>query len=346
MMNLINKLVKDEKRPGPGRVRHRARGHRGRRRRRRRAIAGNVYDALDERPTARSPRRSEFAPTAIATWARGARGDPAPLVPHQEPNAHDPSTDHSPPRSASSRSASRPTCGRRRIPNLLSGVGIVAGVVLNTLYFGADGLLASGAGFAAALALLLFPFAMGGIGGGDVKMMGAIGALLGPRAGLAALLVGPGPRAASIMAIHLARLGRLRRDACAPSAPWWRPASSAARSIRSGSPPRSRSDHAPLQRAARARDARPCWRRRGASGCDDAPARRRQRGQALVEMAHRRRPLRHPGHGHHRVRPRLDDRQHDHARGAGRRARRRRPPTASGRGRHRSRIRPRSRPRC
>jgi prepilin peptidase CpaA len=96
----------------------------------------------------------------------------------------------------------------RRIPNLVSGVGIVVGVVLNTALFGGDGLLASAGGLLATVALLLVPFALGGLGGGDVKMMGAIGALLGPRAALAALLVGAA-LGGVIMAIHLVRLGRL-----------------------------------------------------------------------------------------------------------------------------------------
>src|SRR5262245_50876640 len=96
----------------------------------------------------------------------------------------------------------------RRIPNLLCGVGIAAGVVLNGIYFGSHGLLASGGGFLVTVALLLFPFAMGGIGGGDVKMMGAIGALLGPHTGFSALLVGLAFGGA-IMGIHLARRRRL-----------------------------------------------------------------------------------------------------------------------------------------
>jgi prepilin peptidase CpaA len=96
----------------------------------------------------------------------------------------------------------------RRIPNLLCGCAILLGVLLNTVHSGTNGLFASAAGLFAAVGLLLFPFAMGGLGGGDVKMMGAIGALLGLHAGLAALLVGLGIGGV-IMAIHLARLGRL-----------------------------------------------------------------------------------------------------------------------------------------
>jgi prepilin peptidase CpaA len=96
----------------------------------------------------------------------------------------------------------------RRIPNLLCGIGAVTGVALNGIYFGLPGLLASGAGLLAAVALLLFPFAMGGIGGGDVKMMGAIGALLGVHTGFVALLAGL-VLGGAVMAVHLARRRRL-----------------------------------------------------------------------------------------------------------------------------------------
>jgi prepilin peptidase CpaA len=105
----------------------------------------------------------------------------------------------------------------RRIPNLLSAAGMVAGIVLNTVSFGPEGLVASVAGLLAAVALLLFPFALGGIGGGDVKMMGAVGALLGLRVGLMALLVGV-VLGGVVMVIHLARLGRLRETLLSISA--------------------------------------------------------------------------------------------------------------------------------
>jgi prepilin peptidase CpaA len=98
----------------------------------------------------------------------------------------------------------------RRIPNLLCGLGMVAGAVLNAVYFGSDGLLASVAGLVLPVGLLLVPFALGGLGGGDVKMMGAIGALVGPYTVLPALLSGL-VLGGVIMVIHLARLGRLRQ---------------------------------------------------------------------------------------------------------------------------------------
>jgi prepilin peptidase CpaA len=98
----------------------------------------------------------------------------------------------------------------RRIPNALSGCGMLAGVALNAFYFGGSGLGASAAGFAVALLLLLLPFALGGIGGGDVKMMAAMGALLGLQVTLLALGAGLA-LGGVIMSVHLLRLGRLRQ---------------------------------------------------------------------------------------------------------------------------------------
>src|SRR5207247_5246767 len=69
----------------------------------------------------------------------------------------------------------------RRIPNAISGSAMLLGVTLNTAYMGTAGLLDSLAGLGVTVGVLLWPFAVGGIGGGGVRMMGATGALLGPR---------------------------------------------------------------------------------------------------------------------------------------------------------------------
>ena len=97
----------------------------------------------------------------------------------------------------------------RRIPNVVSGPGAVAGIVLNALHAGALGVVGSVTGAALMIVLLVLPFAAGGIGGGDVKMMGAVGAFVGPRLAVMGLLIGV-ILGGAIMIVHLARLGRLR----------------------------------------------------------------------------------------------------------------------------------------
>jgi len=97
----------------------------------------------------------------------------------------------------------------RRIPNVLSAGAMLAGLGLNTMYFGMTGLGVSLGGLLAAGAVLLPAFAVGGLGAGDVKMMGAIGALLGPQLALAGLGLGM-IFGGLIMLVHLARRGRLQ----------------------------------------------------------------------------------------------------------------------------------------
>lgn len=78
----------------------------------------------------------------------------------------------------------------RRIPNALTVSGMAAGLVLGAWTHGLAGCVAAAGGLLLAIALLIVPFALGGIGGGDVKMMAAVGSLVGPQALLASLLAG------------------------------------------------------------------------------------------------------------------------------------------------------------
>ena len=67
----------------------------------------------------------------------------------------------------------------RKIPNWLTFPAILLGLALNVASAGAAGLWAAVLGTAAGIALLLAPFAMGGMGAGDVKILAAVGALNG-----------------------------------------------------------------------------------------------------------------------------------------------------------------------
>jgi len=69
----------------------------------------------------------------------------------------------------------------RRIPNWLTGSVCAAGLVLNAWYAGPNGLLLALAGGLLGLAILLPFYAIRAIGAGDVKLLAAIGMLIGPH---------------------------------------------------------------------------------------------------------------------------------------------------------------------
>jgi prepilin peptidase CpaA len=67
-----------------------------------------------------------------------------------------------------------------RIPQVLTFGGALAGLLYHLSMGGWDAGVASAAGWAVGIALFFIPFALGGLGAGDVKLLGAIGAWLGP----------------------------------------------------------------------------------------------------------------------------------------------------------------------
>lgn len=67
-----------------------------------------------------------------------------------------------------------------KIPNLLNASLAIAGLALFFYSDGYSGILMGVAGLTLGIALLLIPWLMGGMGAGDVKALGALGALLGP----------------------------------------------------------------------------------------------------------------------------------------------------------------------
>jgi prepilin peptidase CpaA len=67
----------------------------------------------------------------------------------------------------------------RKILNVVTLPAILIGFIYYTTVQGLEGLLFSGKGFLLGLSLLLIPYLLGGIGAGDVKLMAAIGALMG-----------------------------------------------------------------------------------------------------------------------------------------------------------------------
>ena len=67
----------------------------------------------------------------------------------------------------------------QKIPNLITLPAILAGMGYHTAANAFDGLLFSGGGLFLGIGLFLAPYLLGGMGAGDAKLMGAVGAFLG-----------------------------------------------------------------------------------------------------------------------------------------------------------------------
>lgn len=75
-----------------------------------------------------------------------------------------------------------------RIPNILVATVLLLGLVAQITEQGFSGLFAALAGVGVGVLLLLPFYSNGSMGAGDVKLMGAVGALLGPLQALQAVL--------------------------------------------------------------------------------------------------------------------------------------------------------------
>jgi prepilin peptidase CpaA len=68
----------------------------------------------------------------------------------------------------------------RRIPNVLTFGSALAGLLYQFSTGGSDGLGQAALGWLVGAVVFVLPFALGGLGGGDVKLLAALGAWLGP----------------------------------------------------------------------------------------------------------------------------------------------------------------------
>jgi len=66
-----------------------------------------------------------------------------------------------------------------RIPNYLTYSAILFGIIYNTVLTGLDGLIFSSAGIITGIGVLIIFYIIGGMGAGDVKLLGAVGSFLG-----------------------------------------------------------------------------------------------------------------------------------------------------------------------
>lgn len=77
----------------------------------------------------------------------------------------------------------------KRIPNPLTLSGAILGLAVNGLMFWPDGILQSLLGFAISFSLFLPGYLLGMTGGGDLKLMAAVGSLLGPKLAFLAFIL-------------------------------------------------------------------------------------------------------------------------------------------------------------
>ena len=96
---------------------------------------------------------------------------------------------------------------RRRIPNWLTGAGATAGLVCGAAKSGWAGLGMAASGAIAGFLLFLIFYLLGGMGGGDVKLLSAFGALLGPSGTIVAGLLAAAAGALLATAILLLKPG-------------------------------------------------------------------------------------------------------------------------------------------
>jgi len=93
----------------------------------------------------------------------------------------------------------------QKIPNWLTYPAMILAITYHTGMNGAGGLLFSVEGLGLGTAIWLLPYIMGGMGAGDAKLMGAVGALIGPKEVFIASLftaVTGGIYALIILALH------------------------------------------------------------------------------------------------------------------------------------------------
>jgi prepilin peptidase CpaA len=104
----------------------------------------------------------------------------------------------------------------RKIPNVLTFSAIVLGIIYHIMSNGLDGLWFSSGGVLLGLGLLLVFYLPGMMGAGDVKLMGAVGSILGPAGVFKAFLftaIAGGIYAVIVLAYHGQLVGFMKRIA-------------------------------------------------------------------------------------------------------------------------------------
>jgi len=77
----------------------------------------------------------------------------------------------------------------QKIPNLITLPAILIALLYHFFTNGIDGLIFSAVGLATGIGLLIIPYMLDGMGAGDAKLMGAVGAILGTKSVFVAFLL-------------------------------------------------------------------------------------------------------------------------------------------------------------
>jgi prepilin peptidase CpaA len=77
----------------------------------------------------------------------------------------------------------------QKIPNFLTFPAMVTALCYHMATGGLEGFLFSGGGLVLGTAIFFIPFLLGGMGAGDAKLMGAVGAAIGPKGVLIAAVL-------------------------------------------------------------------------------------------------------------------------------------------------------------
>lgn len=77
----------------------------------------------------------------------------------------------------------------QRIPNWLTIPAAVFGIAVHTVFSGLEGLIFSITGIATGVGLLVVFYIIQGMGAGDVKLLGAVGGIIGPSSVFSAFII-------------------------------------------------------------------------------------------------------------------------------------------------------------